>query len=103
MIIVQKMITKYRYYRKNTEKKTNLDPKRIIFFRDGVSEGQFKQVLEIGMFYSFLSVHKLKITLYRTSSDQKFVYTFSVVDRPADNHFTSQRLAWQWALNQRSP
>ena len=58
MIIVQKMITKYRYYRKNTEKKTNLDPKRIIFFRDGVSEGQFKQVLEIGMFYSFLSAHK---------------------------------------------
>ncbi|KIP10717.1 hypothetical protein PHLGIDRAFT_125407 [Phlebiopsis gigantea 11061_1 CR5-6] len=41
------MITKYKNYRKTVEKKTNLDPKRIIFFRDGVSEGQFKQVLEI--------------------------------------------------------
>ena len=34
-------------YRKNAEKrKTNLAPKRILFYRDGVSEGQFKQVLE---------------------------------------------------------
>lgn len=44
------MIGKYRDYRKEVERKTNLDPKRIIFFRDGVSEGQFKQVLEIGAF-----------------------------------------------------
>lgn len=50
------MITKYKNYRKTVEKKTNLDPKRIIFFRDGVSEGQFKQVLEIGKLYCSLSV-----------------------------------------------
>lgn len=47
-MLLQKMITKYRTYRKEKEHKTNLDPKRIIFFRDGVSEGQFKQVLDIG-------------------------------------------------------
>ena len=41
------MITKFIDYRANFEKKqTNQAPKRIIFFRDGVSEGQFKQVLE---------------------------------------------------------
>ena len=51
----QGMIEKYRNYRKEKEKKANLDPKRIIFFRDGVSEGQFKQVLDIGAASSFLS------------------------------------------------
>lgn len=41
------MITKYAEYRVKVEKKqTNQYPKRIIFYRDGVSEGQFKQVLE---------------------------------------------------------
>lgn len=41
------MITKFVDYRTNFEKKkTNQAPKRILFFRDGVSEGQFKQVLE---------------------------------------------------------
>lgn len=41
------MISKFIDYRKNFEKKqTNQAPKRIIFYRDGVSEGQFKQVLE---------------------------------------------------------
>ena len=41
------MITKFIDYRKNFEKKqTNQAPKRIVFYRDGVSEGQFKQVLE---------------------------------------------------------
>jgi len=41
------MITKFIDYRANFEKKqTNQAPKRIIFYRDGVSEGQFKQVLE---------------------------------------------------------
>jgi len=41
------MVTKFIDYRTNFEKKqTNQSPKRIIFYRDGVSEGQFKQVLE---------------------------------------------------------
>jgi eukaryotic translation initiation factor 2C len=41
------MITKFIDYRFKAEKKqTNQAPKRIIFYRDGVSEGQFKQVLE---------------------------------------------------------
>lgn len=41
------MITKYIDYRVKFEKRqTNQTPKRIIFYRDGVSEGQFKQVLE---------------------------------------------------------
>jgi eukaryotic translation initiation factor 2C len=33
-------------YRKFKEKKANPQPKRIVFFRDGVSEGQFRTVLE---------------------------------------------------------
>ncbi|THH15210.1 hypothetical protein EW146_g5232 [Bondarzewia mesenterica] len=35
----------YMGYRSQTEKKANPAPKRIIFYRDGVSEGQFKHVL----------------------------------------------------------
>ena len=38
----------YQSYRTGYEKKQGVAPKRIIFYRDGVSEGQFKQVLEIG-------------------------------------------------------
>jgi len=41
------MIEMYMGYRQKQEKKANTAPKRIIFYRDGVSEGQFKQVLEI--------------------------------------------------------
>jgi len=40
------LLDMYRKYRRNVEKKANSDPKRIIFYRDGVSEGQFQQVLE---------------------------------------------------------
>ncbi|CAL1700780.1 unnamed protein product [Somion occarium] len=40
------MIDMYINYRRNVEKKPNPQPKRIIFYRDGVSEGQFRQVLE---------------------------------------------------------
>jgi len=41
------LIEKFRVYRRNVEKKPNIEPKRIIFYRDGVSEGQFQQVLDI--------------------------------------------------------
>ncbi|KAG6917905.1 hypothetical protein DXG01_000514 [Tephrocybe rancida] len=37
---------KYVGYRQHVEKRSPPAPKRIIFYRDGVSEGQFKQVLE---------------------------------------------------------
>ncbi|PIL23261.1 Argonaute [Ganoderma sinense ZZ0214-1] len=38
-------IALYKRYRQGVEKKSP-DPKRVIFFRDGVSEGEFQQVLE---------------------------------------------------------
>ncbi|RDB19427.1 Protein argonaute-2 [Hypsizygus marmoreus] len=37
----------YMDYRTNAEKKRNAAPTRLIFYRDGVSEGQFQQVLDI--------------------------------------------------------
>lgn len=41
------MIEKFMDYRGKVEKKhTNLAPKRILFYRDGVSEGEFKKVLD---------------------------------------------------------
>ncbi|KAH9951622.1 argonaute-like protein [Amylocystis lapponica] len=45
-VMSERMLTMYMQYRKMVEKKANVEPKRIIFYRDGVSEGQFKQVLE---------------------------------------------------------
>ncbi|KAF9226544.1 argonaute-like protein [Gyrodon lividus] len=41
------ILTMYMRYRQLAEKKTsNIAPSRLIFYRDGVSEGQFKQVLD---------------------------------------------------------
>ncbi|KAF8138405.1 argonaute-like protein [Boletus edulis] len=41
------VLTMYMRYRQAVEKKTSdIAPSRLIFFRDGVSEGQFRQVLE---------------------------------------------------------
>ena len=37
-------------YQKSVEKKALRAPKRIIFYRDGVSEGQFSHVLDRGMY-----------------------------------------------------
>lgn len=44
------ILTMYQKYRANVERKAQLKPKRIIFYRDGVSEGQFQHVLDIGEF-----------------------------------------------------
>ncbi|EJF60851.1 Piwi-domain-containing protein [Dichomitus squalens LYAD-421 SS1] len=39
-------IAMYKKYRTGVEKKFPADPKRLIFYRDGVSEGEFKTVLD---------------------------------------------------------
>ncbi|KAI5124926.1 hypothetical protein M0805_007353 [Coniferiporia weirii] len=44
--MVVHILDMFRKYRRNIEKKPNFEPKRILFYRDGVSEGQFQQVLE---------------------------------------------------------
>ncbi|KJA16837.1 hypothetical protein HYPSUDRAFT_58011 [Hypholoma sublateritium FD-334 SS-4] len=46
--MVKNVLEKYKDYRLNTEKKApgHLNPKRLFFFRDGVSEGEFDQVLK---------------------------------------------------------
>ncbi|RDX40439.1 argonaute-like protein, partial [Lentinus brumalis] len=43
--MAENILSLYKNYRAIKENKS-FDPKRIIFFRDGVSEGEFKQVLE---------------------------------------------------------
>ncbi|QRV72427.1 argonaute-like protein [Ceratobasidium sp. AG-Ba] len=44
---IYELIGRHIYWKKEQEKKQNAAPKRIIYFRDGVSEGQFQQVLDI--------------------------------------------------------
>jgi len=44
---------KYRLYQQAVEKSSKA-PSRLIFYRDGVSEGQFQQVLDEGTFYVLL-------------------------------------------------
>jgi len=46
--MVHEILVKYVGYRKSVEgKKQNINPSRILFYRDGVSEGQFSQVVNI--------------------------------------------------------
>ncbi|KAF7359006.1 Protein argonaute-2 [Mycena sanguinolenta] len=40
------VLTSYMSYRRQAEKVQNAAPKRLMFYRDGVSEGQFQQVLD---------------------------------------------------------
>lgn len=44
--MAEKLIKMFQGYQKMVEKKATVGPKRILFYRDGVSEGQFKFVLE---------------------------------------------------------
>ncbi|THH18233.1 hypothetical protein EW146_g2726 [Bondarzewia mesenterica] len=44
--MVKYVLEMYLQYRQNAEKKTGPAPKRIIFYRDGTSEGRFKEVLD---------------------------------------------------------
>ncbi|VDB94227.1 unnamed protein product [Peniophora sp. CBMAI 1063] len=44
--MVTEILQRYMTYRRDTEKQVQLAPKRIVFYRDGVSEGQFSHVLE---------------------------------------------------------
>ncbi|KAG8923760.1 hypothetical protein FRC01_012373, partial [Tulasnella sp. 417] len=44
--MVTHVIRKYMQYRKDVEKTANPAPRRILFYRDGISEGQFKECKE---------------------------------------------------------
>lgn len=60
--MAQHILGMYMKYRQNFEKKTgNIAPTRLIFFRDGVSEGQFKEVLESELKALKAACGKLKI------------------------------------------
>jgi len=49
--MVRNILDKYMTYRKNVEKKANFQPVRLLFFRDGVDEGQYQRVKDNGMFF----------------------------------------------------
>lgn len=87
------VMTLYMGYREQMEQKKDKAPKRIIFYRgallslsrrfsgiriDGVSEGQFKQVLEQGR-QTLTMYDSLLIFLFRTPSIEARVHPFSMV------------------------
>jgi len=55
------ILTMYMAYRMKAEKQPDAAPKRIIFYRDGVSEGQFKQVLDLELPLLKKACEELKI------------------------------------------
>jgi len=61
--MAKNILNKYIGYRGQVEKKSagSLQPKRIIFYRDGVSEGQFQQVLDIELPMLERACQQLKI------------------------------------------
>ncbi|KAF7353951.1 Protein argonaute-2 [Mycena venus] len=59
--MVQDLLGNYMSYREQAEKIKPSAPKRLIFYRDGVSEGQFQQVLDNGTSKSCRLSKELKI------------------------------------------
>ncbi|KAJ4785439.1 Argonaute family protein [Rhynchospora pubera] len=71
-------------------KKTNLEPQQIIFYRDGVSEGQFQQVLQH-------EITAIKTACKQLSDSYSPTITFIVVQKrhhtrlfPTDNRFADR-------------
>ncbi|KAG8992734.1 hypothetical protein FRB90_000927 [Tulasnella sp. 427] len=60
--MVAHILRKYMQYRKDVEKQTaNAAPRRILFYRDGISEGQFAQCKEIEVSAIFKACDRLNI------------------------------------------
>jgi len=55
------ILSMYMDYRRNAEKKPAPAPRRLLFFRDGVSEGQFQQVLDLELPLIRAACEELKI------------------------------------------
>ncbi|KNZ81482.1 Protein argonaute-2 [Termitomyces sp. J132] len=72
---------KYIGYRAHVERKPSPNPKRIIFYRDGVSEGQFKQVLDQGACDSLQIAAKITIIVVGKRHHVRF---FPQSDRDGD-------------------
>jgi len=71
--MVYHILTMYMNYRRSVEKRANAAPKRIIFYRDGVSEGQFQHCLDF-------EVKKIREACKRAKIDMPTL-TFIVVGK----------------------
>ncbi|KAG8898575.1 hypothetical protein FRC01_010855, partial [Tulasnella sp. 417] len=59
--MVAHVIRKYMQYRKEVEKNPNPAPRRILFYRDGISEGQFKECKDFEVVQIFKACDRLNI------------------------------------------
>ncbi|KAJ6500901.1 argonaute-like protein [Mycena sanguinolenta] len=88
------VLTSYMSYRRDAEKLQNAAPKRLMFYRDGVSEGQFQQVLDNGkrdfghdIYILLAACEELKITPRITLiivGKRHHIRLFPTNDRDAD-------------------
>jgi len=62
---IYELIGRHTWWKKEMEKKQNASPKRIVYFRDGVSEGQFEQILayELPAIKEACARHKINPTI----------------------------------------
>ncbi|KAL5530679.1 hypothetical protein ACEPAF_6937 [Sanghuangporus sanghuang] len=65
----------YVSYRKYKERKANSNPKRILFYRDGVSEGQFQQVLEFEVPKLRGKINQSNVSFCAPTHSAAFAYT----------------------------